>query len=76
MAEKRQHMFDVKSDPSRPTVRSASIRKSAKDGGLTPTEQAKKSRLMRQFSARNKGYAVAISDEYRDGYDAIDWGKG
>lgn len=52
------------------------MRKLGKDGpSYTPTEQRKKDRLMRQFSKRAKGYAVSISDAYRDGYDQVDWGK-
>ena len=53
------------------------MRKLGRDGtSFTPTEQAKKNRLMRQFAQRNKGYGVSISDAYRQGYDAIDWSKG
>ncbi len=51
------------------------MRKLGKDGtSWTPTEKRKRDRAMRQFSKRNKGYAIGISDEYRAGYDAIDWG--
>lgn len=50
------------------------MRKLAKDGTTwTPSEAVKRDRLLRQFSKRVKGYAVAISPEFREGYDAIDW---
>lgn len=76
MPEKKKHTLDKRSDPKAPNVRHASMRKLGKDGPtLTPTEKAKKDRLMRQFSKRNKGYAVSISQEYRDRYDQIDWGR-
>jgi len=56
-------------------VRSASLRKTGKDGTTwTPTEQRKRDKAMRQFSQRAKGYGVGISDAYREGYDSIDWG--
>lgn len=52
------------------------MRKLGKDGTtLTPTEKAKKDRLMRQFSKRNKGYAVAISEAFKENYEKIDWGN-
>ena len=55
------------------TVRSAEMRKRGQDGKpLTPTEQRKKEKLMRQFLLDGpKG----VSEEYRKGFDAIDWSK-
>lgn len=71
---KKKHFAEKRSDPKTPNVRSASLRKTGKDGtSWTPTEKARRDRLMRQFAARNKGYGVAISKAYRDGYDGIDW---
>jgi hypothetical protein len=67
------HPHDTKSSPDRPTVRSATIRKGGRDGSLSPTEQLKKNRLMKQFSKQAKGYAVGVSQAYRDGYDGISW---
>lgn len=68
------HPLDSKSPAARPNVRSASQRKLGKDGTTwTPTEQRKRDKAMRQFAKRQKGYGVSISQEYRDGYDAIRW---
>lgn len=69
------HPLDKHSNPKAPNVRSASMRKLGKDGNsFTPTEKRKKDKAMRQFSKQRKGYAVAISDAYRVGYDGIHWG--
>ena len=56
------------------TVRSAEMRKRGQDGKpFTPSEQARKNRLMRQFLLDGpKG----VSEEYRKGFDGIDWSKG
>lgn len=65
-------MFDVRTRGGK--VRPATIRKSAKDGTFTPTEQLKKNSLMKQFAKfGRKGYEVASgsSKEYRDNYDAV-----
>lgn len=54
-------------------VRSPTIRKRGKDGKpLTPTEEHRKSKLMRQFIAGDgpKGN----SQEYLANYEQIDWG--
>lgn len=54
-------------------VRSATIRKEARDPGFTPTEKHRKDRLMRQFM---KGDGVkANSPEYIAGYEGIDFSK-
>ena len=69
------HPLDSKSPAARPNVRSASTRKLGKDGATwTPTELRKRDKAMRQFGKRMKGYGVAISEAYREGYDGIDWG--
>lgn len=70
------HPHDVKT--FRKETRAATIRKSARDGGFTPTEQRKKNQLMKQFSKYGrKGYEVSSgnSPEYRANYDLIDWSK-
>lgn len=60
-------------------LRSASMRKLAKDGtSWTPTEKLKRNRLMKQFAKHGrKGYEVSSgnSEAYRAGYDLIDWGE-
>lgn len=77
MPERQKHTQEGRSDPKRPKVRSASIRKSAKDGtSFTPTEKRLRDRLMRQFSKQAKGYAVGVSEAFKANYDAIDWKKG
>lgn len=60
--------------PNSERGKSVSRRKSARDGGLTPTEQHRKNALMKQFM-RLDGPKGA-SPEYRANYDAIDWGRG
>lgn len=76
MTKRKVHPLDVHSSPAAPNVRAASQRKLGKDGTTwTPTEALKRERLMRQFSARNKGYAVGISEAFEAGYDGIDWKK-
>lgn len=73
MTERQKHPLDVRTRGKE--TRSASIRKLAKDGSTwTPTEARKRDGLLKQFSARNKGFAVGISEEYRNNYDGIDWG--
>lgn len=58
----------------RPRGKASNLRKGRFDGGFTPTEQHRKNALMRQFLQLDgpKG----ASEEYRRGYDAIDWGRG
>lgn len=60
-------------------VRSASMRKLAKDGkSWTPTEQFKRNKMLKQFcKLGRKGVALsANSPEYMAGYEGIDWSKG
>lgn len=74
----QRHPLNETSSPSRPTVRSGSMRYRAKDGAFTPTEKLKKDRLMRQFMRTGrKGAQVSSgnSPEYMANYDLIDWGK-
>ena len=54
-----------------PNVRSATIRKEGRDGGLTPTEKHRKDKLMLQFT-RGDGPKGA-SPEYLERYELIDW---
>lgn len=53
-------------DPPVSTGRSVSTRKSARDGGLTPTEQRRKDTLMRQFMRNPEGGGVGNSEAYRN----------
>lgn len=73
------HYLDIKSDPKSPRVRSASLRKSGKDGtNWTPTERLKKNKAMKQFMRTGrKGAEVSSgnSEAYQANYDLIDWGK-
>lgn len=72
------HPEDKKSSPSRPTVRSASLRHRARDGSFTPTEKLKKDKLMRQFMRTGrKGAQVTAgnSPEYQEGWERIFGGK-
>lgn len=74
--KRQRHPLDAKS--KQPKVRSASMRKLAKDGtSWTPTERLKRDRLMKQFAKKGrKGYGLSgNSPEYQRNYDAIDWGK-
>lgn len=74
MPQKKVHPQDKRSDKTRPTVRSATIQKSAKDGGFTPTEMRKRNQLLKQFSGVSaKGYEIrsGTSKEFRDNYDAV-----
>lgn len=60
-------------------VRSASMRKLAKDGkSWTPTESRKRDRMLKQFCKKGrKGVAYSGNSEaYKAGWDAIDWSKG
>ena len=75
--KKQTHPHDTRSHPSRPNVRSGSMRKGGRDGGFTPTEQLKKNRLMKQFArSGRKGYEVSSgnSEAFRRNFDLIDWG--
>lgn len=72
------HPLDGHSPASRPSVRSASLRKLAKDGtSWTPTEQRKRDALMRQFTKAGKGVAVRSgnSPEYQEGWERVFGGK-
>lgn len=77
MNHRQHHPLDAKS--RQPKVRSATIRKLAKDGtSWTPTEALKRDKLMRQFMRTGrKGAQVTAgnSPEYREGYDKIDWSR-
>lgn len=67
------HPHDGKSPASRPTVRSATIRKGGRDGSFTPTEIRKKNQLMRQFQSHGRKGGEMFSGNskaYRDNYDA------
>ncbi len=68
------HPEDKKSSPSRPNVRSATLRHRARDGSFTRTEKLKKARLMKQFARMGrKGYEVSSgnSDAYQEGWERI-----
>lgn len=72
MAERRIHPLDQRTRGKE--TRPATVRKLAHDGpSWTPTEKRKRDKALKQFSARAKGFAVGISDEYRENYDGIDW---
>jgi hypothetical protein len=75
VADKKVHPLDQKTRGKE--TRPATIRKLAGDGpSWTPTEKRKRDGLLKQFSARAKGFGVGISQEYRDRYDEIDWAVG
>lgn len=75
MAERKIHPLDQRTRGKE--TRPATIRKLAGDGpSWTPTEKRKRDRALKQFSGRAKGYAVGISQAYRDAYDSIDWSVG
>jgi len=75
MADRKKHPLDQRTRGKE--TRSASLRKLAHDGpSWTPSEKRKRDRLLKQFSARAKGYAVGLSAEYRNNYDSIDWSVG
>jgi hypothetical protein len=58
-----RHVHPLERHSRQPKVRSATIRKSGRDGNsLTPTEKTRKSKLMRQF--RNLESGAAPSKEY------------
>lgn len=56
----------VSGDPPVSAGRSVSQRKSARDGGLTPTERHKKNALMRQFMRNPEGGGTGNSPAYRE----------
>lgn len=51
--------------PNSARGKSSAQRKSARDGGLTPTEQHRKNTLMRQFMRNPEGGGVGNSAAYR-----------
>jgi hypothetical protein len=67
-------------DESTGGVRSASMRKLARDGKTwTPTEERTRDRLLKQFcKAGRKGVEVASgnSEAYKANFDLIDWTNG
>lgn len=76
MAERKQHILDVRTR-GKETRSTGHTRKLAHDGpSWTPSEARKRDRLLKQFSARAKGYAIGCSQEFRDNYDSIDWTVG
>jgi hypothetical protein len=69
------HLLDERSSPSRPNVRSASMRKLSRDGKTwTPTEERKRAECMRQFCRTGrKGVEVSSgnSEAYQEGWERI-----
>lgn len=55
----------ISGDPPVSAGKSVSQRKSARDGGLTPTEKLKRDRLMTQFRRNKEGGGVGNSPAYR-----------
>lgn len=78
MAEKRKHPKDVRT--FRKETPATTQRKLAKDGNTwTPTEQRKRDKALKQFckfGRKGVGVSSGNSEEYKAGYDAIDWSKG
>lgn len=73
MTEPQKHPLDVHTR-GKETRTTAHERKLAADGlSYTPSEKRKRDRLMRQFSKQAKGYGCAISEQFRDNFDKIDW---
>lgn len=76
--ERQRHPLDFKSAPSRPTVRSASLRKSGRDGtSFTPTERRLRDKLMHQFCrAGRKGVELGSNTTaYEEGWERVFGGK-
>lgn len=69
------HVLNIKSAPSRPKVRSASMRKLSRDGTTwTGTELRQRGECLKQFCRfGRKGVEVSSgsSDAYKDGWERV-----
>lgn len=60
---------------AKPRGKASHRRKSARDGGLTPTEQHRKNALMKQFMRNPEGGGVGNSRAYRESSVWCDCGR-